>query len=176
LIHLREKDLAPHELINLARLAQQQCKKYDAMLLINSSIDVAAAVNAAGVHLPEHGVSSVAAGAACPSAALQSISVHSTEAARRAEEAGADFLVFGSVFPTASHPGEAPQGLEKLEQVVRVVKCPVFAVGGITAGNVAACLNCGAHGIAVISAVWGAPDVSAAVQTLIRASGPSSNS
>jgi len=82
--------------------------------------------------------------------ALVGRSVHSLEAAVEAEREGADFVIFGPVFASASHPGAAPAGLERLLQVARGVRIPVVAIGGVTEALVAQCLEAGAAGYAAI--------------------------
>lgn len=172
LIQLREKDLTGREMLALAQRAQLLCERFGAKLLINSRVDIARTVGAAGVHLPENDLPPDEARRTLGKHALCGVSVHSVEAARGAVEAGADYLVFGSVFPTASHPGAAPAGLDALREVAAFAAqtgTPVFAVGGINADNTGLCREAGAHGIAVISAVWRAPNVEAAVRDLIIA-------
>lgn len=159
LIQLREKELPDAELLPLARGAQALCEKFGARLLINGRAEIARQIGA-GVHWPENAELRFEGG-------VNGVSTHSLESARRAAEQGADYLIFGSVFETRTHPGEAPAGLEKLRAVCAAVDIPVFAIGGVTAQNAAACLAAGAHGIAVIGAAWDAPDVEAAVRALI---------
>jgi len=93
------------------------------------------------------------------------------EAARRGTNEGADYLVFGSVFPTDSHPTAAPAGLTKLSEVVRATALPVYAIGGINDNHARQCREAGAYGIAVMSAVWQADDVAGAVRALNGACG-----
>jgi thiamine-phosphate diphosphorylase len=77
-------------------------------------------------------------------------SVHSVDGAVRAEAEGADYVVFGSVFASASHPGQTAAGLAALERVAAAVRIPVVAIGGVDAGRIAACLAAGAAGFAAI--------------------------
>ncbi|MGB3330010.1 MAG: thiamine phosphate synthase, partial [Thermomicrobiales bacterium] len=94
------------------------------------------------------------------------VSIHTVEEGRAAARDGADYLTFGHIFPTASHPGEPPAGLDRLRSVVEAVDIPVFAIGGIDATNVRDVLATGATGIAVITAILHAPDPAAATATL----------
>ena len=77
-------------------------------------------------------------------------SVHSVEAARRDAQEGADYLVFGPVFPTTSHPGRPALGLAALAEVAAAVPVPVLAIGGIDAETARACREAGAAGFAAI--------------------------
>jgi len=171
LVQLREKQLAPCDLLALALTANSLCRKHKAHLLVNGNTEIATRVGADGVHLPESMGSSSHVGVIKNGQWLCGVSVHSVEAARRAAEFGVDYLVFGSVFATASHPGERPQGLEALRAVTQAVTCPVYAIGGVTAANVRSCLDAGAHGVAVIGAIWKSPDIAAAVGSLLAALG-----
>lgn len=168
LIQLREKDLNGRELLLLAQQAQGLCEQFGATLLINTRADIARASDAKGVHLPEHEMPPRDAKSCLPQGAICSVSVRDEMAARRAQEEGADALVFGTVFPTSSHMSTHVAGLSGLKQVASAVTIPVFAIGGIDARNAEGCLEHGAHGVAVRSAVWDADDVEAAVRALRR--------
>ena len=167
LIQLREKDLPPRDVFLLALRAQRLCEKHGASLLINSRADIARAAHADGVHLPENDLPPDAARLALSHHALCGVSVHSVEAAVQATQQGANYLVFGPIFQTSSHPEIAPVGLNALRAVVAATPLPVYAVGGINAGSTRACIEAGAHGVAVISAVWTANDVTAAVREFV---------
>ncbi len=163
LIQLREKDLTHEELASLAHLTQTLCMAHGATLLLNNAPHLAQTLGA-GLHLPEN---------APPVAGeffVRGASCHSLESARRAAEQGADYLIFGSVFETQSHPGAAPAGLKMLREVCASVAVPVFAIGGVTLRNARLCLEAGAQGIAVIGAAWDAPDVETAVCELTEIS------
>ena len=161
LIQLREKDLPQDELLALAQGAKELCEKYGAILIINGAPEVAQTLGI-GLHLPE---SALFPG----NGNLGGASVHSLESAQSAAGQGTEYLVFGSVFSTQSHPDSVPAGLERLGEVCAAVQIPVFAIGGITCANAKSCLDAGAHGIAVISAVWDAANVEIAVRALKEA-------
>jgi thiamine-phosphate pyrophosphorylase len=165
LIQLREKDLSENELLLLAKRAQNLCEEYNATLLLNGAPEIARALNV-GLHLPE-GAPLIQKFVLCGA------SVHSLESARRVAEQGADYLVFGSVFETQSHPDANPAGLEKLREVCGAVDVPVFAIGGITTQNAESCFAVGAYGIAVIGAAWDAENIELAVRQLILCLPPS---
>lgn len=168
LIQLREKDLTPLEVLHLAHQAQHLCESYGAQLLINSRAEIALDAHSAGVHLPEQNLGLQETRLTLGNHAVCGVSVHSVESAQRVTAAGADYLVFGPVFRTASHPDTLPVGLDALRQVSEATALPVFAVGGIDAASVLPCMEAGAHGVAVISAVWEATDVAAATHALIE--------
>ncbi|MFN8515147.1 MAG: thiamine phosphate synthase [Chloroflexia bacterium] len=170
-VQLREKDLPPAELLPLARELRQSLG--DTPLIINTggergAFDIITAVGAAGAHLPEDAGSVASTRAALGLAALIGRSVHSLAEAQAAEADGADYLILGTIFATASKPGRPPAGLALVAEVARAVRLPVIAIGGLDTGNVAATLRAGAWGVAVMSTILTAPDPSLAVAQLRR--------
>jgi thiamine-phosphate pyrophosphorylase len=100
--------------------------------------------------------------------------VHDEAEARRALGEAPSYVVVGPVFPTGSKPGHPGSGVDALARLVGLVApVPVFAIGGLTADRVAATLRAGAHGIAVRSAILGAPDPARAARELAAALPPS---
>ena len=160
-VQLREKDLRPAELLLLAKRLREVTAGR-ATLLVNSSMEVALASGADGVHLPE-----AAPMVERPSRSfLVGRSVHSREAAERAWAEGSDYLIAGPVFKTASHAGAEPAGVRLIESVTDAVAIPVLAVGGIDGGRVGDVVRSGASGVAVISAVLGARSAREAARKL----------
>ncbi len=88
-----------------------------------------------------------------PPPRLLGYSVHSVASAKKAVQAGADYLLVGTMFPTPSHPDKTPEGLGLLEAVAKAVSVPLIAIGGITPERVGLCLRAGARGVAVISGI-----------------------
>jgi len=167
-VQLREKDLGGRELFILAEKMKRLCEGYRAGLFINDRVDVALGVDADGVQL---GVSSMPVGAArelLGEKKLIGVSTHSLAEAKAAEEAGADFILFGPVFETPSKAVYGkPQGSGRLKEVVEKVPFPVYAIGGIKAGNIAEVKESGAAGVALISAVLAAADPLAAAREIL---------
>jgi thiamine-phosphate pyrophosphorylase len=98
---------------------------------------------------------------------LVGVSCHSQEAAKSAEDGGADYIFFGPVFTTPSKAAYgAPQGLARLAEVCRSVSLPVLAIGGIALENATSCLAAGAAGIAAIRLFQDAYDLASLVKTL----------
>lgn len=154
-IQLREKDLSDTALIKLAQPIAALCQNYDAKLFINTHINVARDVGAAGVHLPAKAepVGSVKKTEIGDNFYI-GCSVHSLDAAKRREVEGADFLTYSPIYPIASKPGYGPAvGTVSLAEVVEGVKLPVFALGGITPDRMQECFAAGAFGVAVMSGV-----------------------
>ena len=154
-VQLREKDLAAADLAALARRLRALAP--GVFLIVNDRVDVALAVGAAGgqrtsVSLPVEDMRTIAGGRL-----LIGASVHSLAEAVEAEASGADWLVFGPIYDTASKRRYGPpQGLGALEQVAAAVRIPAIAIGGITPERVEDVCAAGAAGVAVISAILSA--------------------
>ena len=167
-VQLREKDLPAGELLKLA-LSLRRVTRDRAALIINDRLDVALAAEADGLHLPETSLSVMDARAVAPPNLMLSKAVHDMSGAFAAAAEGADMLVLGTVFDTASKPGAAAGGLELVREVTRVVRAPVLAIGGINESNAASVIEAGASGVAAISAIMSATDPEAAARELKQA-------
>ncbi len=167
---LREKDLPARELCRLTGLLLARTRPAGALLLINDRVDVALGIGADGVHLTRRSLPPAAARALLRPGMLLGVSCHSREEALEAAEGGADFVLLGPIFATISKPAYGPPAGPALIRRVRPsVACPVLGIGGITAANAGEVLAAGADGVAVISAVMGAPDVAGATAALLAA-------
>ncbi len=164
-VQLREKDMGTGELSELAATLHAVLRGR-ALLLVNDRIDVALAIGADGVHLPEHSLPGSKARSAAGDACIVGRSVHSAEAAVTAEAEGADYLQVGTIFETSSKPGKPAAGLSLLRDLRDAVRVPIIAVGGINAGNAPGVIAAGADGVAVIGAIMDADDPRQAAREL----------
>lgn len=168
-IQLREKDLSARELYALGVRLQEVLAPYNVPLLINDRLDVALALDAAGVHLAGHSLPTAQARRVLGAQKLLGVSTHSVEEAHQAAAEGADFVVFGPVFETPSKLAYGPpQGLQHLAAVIRQVTIPVLAIGGVELANLPQVMAAGAYGVAMIRAVLAASDPCEATQRLHR--------
>jgi thiamine-phosphate pyrophosphorylase len=150
-VQIREKDLGGRALEALVRQTLERARAGQTRVLVNERLDVALTAGADGVHLPAQGLPIAAVRRKAPRRFLVGVSTHSLEEAKRAEAEGADLMVFGPVFETTSKPGAPALGLDRLAEVVRQVKTPVYALGGVGPEQVRAVADAGAAGVAGIS-------------------------
>ena len=154
-IQLREKDLSSRDLEALARDAMERVRASagPTRLLINSRTDIALAAGADGVHLRSNDVSAeevrkIWRAAGRSKDPMVAVSCHAAAEVEAAEKAGADFVVFGPVFGKKDSPEVSATGLHLLPACRS--RIPVFALGGVTAENAAACREAGVKGVAGI--------------------------
>ncbi|MFG6115693.1 thiamine phosphate synthase [Halobacillus sp. MO56] len=122
-------------------------------LCIHSRLDVACKTGVPNLHLKEKG-SGVKKVKQASSSMKVGVSVHSLQAARQAEEEGADYVMFGHVYATNSKKGMEPRGIEELEAITSSIDIPVIAIGGITPARLQEILEAGAAGVAVMSGIF----------------------
>jgi thiamine-phosphate diphosphorylase len=149
-IHARGRGLSGLEHYTLA----VRLSVLPSFLFVNDRLDIALAVPSAGVQLGR-GSMPVAAARALNSVWWIGKSVHDLAEAEAARTEGADYLVVGPVYASASHPDRPALGLDRLRQITALdTALPVIAIGGITPPRVRAVRDAGAHGVAAIRALW----------------------
>ena len=168
-VQLREKDLSGRDLFLLAERCQRLCQSYRAALFINDRLDVALAVGAAGVQIGKPSIPVETARTLLGSQKLIGVSTHTLEEAKAAEQSGADFILFGPVYFTASKSAYgSPQGLFALKTIVDNISLPVYAIGGVTLENIEPAKNTGVRGVALISAIVSAANPKKAAEEMLR--------
>ena len=168
-IQLREKDLAGRDLFLLAEKASKLCQNYGSSLFVNERIDIALAVNAAGVQLGKASVPIALARQLFGAQKMIGASTHSLDEALEAQQQGADFLLFGPVYFTPSKATYgAPQGVNKLKEIVEKISLPVYAIGGIKMENILDLRSIGVSGVALISAIMSSDAPNKATNDLLR--------
>lgn len=165
-VQVRAKQATARELVAWTRSLVAAVGPLGAAVLVNDRIDLALAAGADGVHLGLDDLSVADARALAPSGFLVGATCRGSEHAREARAAGADYAGVGPVHATTTKAGlPAPIGLEPLRAAARVL--PVIAIGGLTAAHVPDVMAAGAHGVAVVSAVWSAEDPPAAAKEIV---------
>jgi len=166
-LHARDRNAPVQALTAAGARFVALARPAEASVFVNARADVAAAIGAHGVQLAASDVAPADARRVLPHAWIGR-SVHSVDEARVARDEGADFLVAGPVYETASHPGRLGAGLG-LVQACAGLGLPVIAIGGITAGRVAEVRDAGAYGVAAIRGLWLSPDAAAAAVAYLQA-------
>ena len=169
MVQLRQKELTAGELLRLGRALLETVRGRGGALVVNDRVDVALALGADGVHLGGGSLPVAEVRRLVGRGMLVGASVHSLEDAVAAEMEGADYLLLGTIFETRSHPGAPPAGPGLVSRVVGAVRIPVIAIGGIGADNADSVMAAGARGVAVITAIQSAQDISAATRRLLAA-------
>jgi thiamine-phosphate pyrophosphorylase len=164
-VQLREKDLTARQLLALASGLTSVCARFGAKLLINERADIAAITGADGTHCTARSLPATIIKNSIIPGKLVGVSTHSMKEARNAQAGGADYIVFGPVYETASKLRFGnPRGLDSLREVCAEIGIPVLAIGGITPARADECLQNGAYGVAVISAILAQEQIGRAVE------------
>jgi thiamine-phosphate pyrophosphorylase len=148
MIQVRAKQLSARELSSLVRAVMRVAQ--NSRILVNTRTDIALACGAHGVHLPAGSMSPDTIRRIAPTAFLIGVSCHTIDELRAAEREGADFAVYGPVFPSITK-SLVPIGVAAFREAAASVRLPVYALGGVTAENAQQCIEAGAAGIAGIS-------------------------
>jgi thiamine-phosphate pyrophosphorylase len=168
-IQLRERDLPTGELLSLAQEIHALASPRTVPLILNDRVDLVLALNLAGVHLRSDSLPVSIARRLLGPDRLIGISTHSVEEVRRANDDGADYIIFGPIYETPSKRSfGAPLGVDLLADVCRQSTVPIFAIGGITCERVRDVRRAGSHGVAVIGAILTSHDVGPAVREFMH--------
>ena len=153
-----------------ARALQELCAEHGTLLIVNDHTDLALAAGADGVHVGQGDLPVEEVRRIVPAAFIVGASTNNVAEALAAEAAGASYIAIGSIYPTRSKEPERTRAAspERLSEAKAAVGVPVVAIGGINASNIGEVVRAGADAVAVISAVCGADDVTAAARELVE--------
>ena len=167
-IQYRNKSASRKELYEKSLRLVQMTKQKEAVFIVNDHADVAAAVDANGVHLGQEDLPIEHARKVLGNEKIIGVSTHDIDQAVAAQEGGADYIGFGPVFETGTKNAGPRKGIEQLSLVRKAVSILVIAIGGITLENVADVISSGADGVAVISAILSSGDIKKTTEEMIR--------
>lgn len=165
-IQLRDRTASGRALADHAASLHRALAGTGTALIINGRPDVAAAVAAHGVQLGQGDLAVTDARRVFPQRWV-GCSVHSVEEARAAAGEGADYLIAGTTYSSASHAGQVPQGTAFIGEIV-TLGTPVIAIGGVDPERAAEVHATGAYGVAAIRGIWGASDPAQAVALMLE--------
>jgi len=167
IVQLRAKNCGTREFLRLALRLSDLLRGLRVPLLINDRTDIALACGADGAHLGQDDLPADAARRILGKSKIIGVSVNTIEEAEEAERLGADYVGLGPIYATGTKATDLPVlGPEGIRGMVRKIGVPIVAIGGLNAANAGGVMEAGAAGIAVVSAVLGAPDIRKAAETL----------
>ena len=166
MIQLREKHLDHEHFLKEAKEIKELCRKYQVPFLINDDVDLAVEVDADGVHVGQHDMEAGEVRKKIGPNRILGVSAQTVEQVLLAQQAGADYLGVGAVFPTGTKDDADAVSIQTLGEICRAVSIPVVAIGGIGQHNVMQLAGSGICGIAVVSAIYAQPDIQNAASTL----------
>ncbi len=164
----RNKGGSRRQIYETSRLLALTAARARAVFLVNDHADIAAAVDADGVHLGQDDLPVLYARKLLGNKKLIGVSTHSIDQALAAEAAGADYIGFGPLFKTATKDAGSAQGIENLAVIKKTVSIPVIAIGGIKQENISEVMRTRADGAAVISALLASADIKSSAEEMIR--------
>ena len=165
-VQLREKELDEDTFLAEAIEIQELCKRYKVPFVINDNVEISRKINADGVHVGQSDMEAGDVRALLGENKILGVSAQTVEQAILAEQRGADYLGVGAVFHTGSKADADDVSYETLKAICEAVSIPVVAIGGIGKHNVLELSGSGICGVAVISAIFAAEDITSATAEL----------
>lgn len=168
LLQLREKEKAGREFLGLAFKVKEITDKYNVPLIINDRIDIAMAVDSAGVHLGQSDINVKYARRLLGNNKIIGATTKTVEQAKEAIIEGADYLGVGAIYETTTKVKTKITSIETLNEICNSVNIPVIAIGGLNVENLSILKESKISGIAVVSAIMKSKDTKKAVEDLKR--------
>ena len=168
LLQLRNKTLKGEALLREVLQFRAICDRYNVPLIVNDDLEAALDGWADGVHLGQEDLSVAQARRIAPqgSGFIIGATAKTVEQARQAQAQGADYIGVGAIFPSPTKPDAIPVTMAQLREICAAVTIPAVAIGGINGDNMDELMGSGVAGVAVSSALFGAPDVGTAARAL----------
>ena len=168
MIQLREKHLDHEHFLKEAKEIKELCRKYQVPFLINDDVDLAVEVDADGVHVGQHDMEAGEVRKKIGPNHILGVSAQTVEQALLAQQAGADYLGVGAVFPTGTKDDADAVSIQTLGEICRAVNIPVVAIGGITREDIPSLKASGLSGIALSGGILKAENPVREMETIIR--------
>lgn len=165
-IQLREKELNEEAFYQEAVELKKLCQQYKVPFVINDNVEIAKKMDADGVHVGQSDMAACDVRKILGEDKILGVSAQTVEQALLAEQMGADYLGVGAVFPTGTKTDAVEVDAETLKAICAAVKIPVIAIGGIKADNLSELSGSGICGIAVVSAIFAAEDITETTKEL----------
>lgn len=168
LFQYRNKTASMKDAYGEALALRQAAAQANVLFIVNDRCDLALALDADGVHLGQGDLPLDLARKVLGPEKLIGISTHNPDQVREAIAGKPDYLGFGPIFtPGSKHDHDPVVGVDGLRAIRSLTSLPVFAIGGIQLHQVSDIMRAGANGVAIISAILKAPDISQAVKTFL---------
>lgn len=168
-IQLREKNCSSKEFYDLAVSVKKITDKYNVPLIINDRVDIAMAVDAAGVHIGQSDLPADVVRRIIGDDKIIGVSTAKLEEALKAVKDGADYLSVGAMYSTDTKTDARPVTMEELKEIRKNVNIPIVVIGGINMNTLGNFKNMGIDGLAVVSAIVAQPDVEKAAKDMYEA-------
>lgn len=168
-IQLREKNCSSKEFYDLAVSVKKITDKYNVPLIINDRVDIAMAVDAAGVHIGQSDLPADVVRRTIGDDKIIGVSTAKLEEALKAVKDGADYLGVGAMYSTDTKTDARPVTMEELKEIRKNVDIPIVVIGGINMNTLGNFKNMGIDGLAVVSAIVAQPDVEKAAKDMYEA-------
>ena len=168
-IQLREKNCSSKEFYDLAVNVKKITDKYNVPLIINDRVDIAMAVDAAGVHIGQSDLPADVVRRIIGDDKIIGVSTAKLDEALKAVKDGADYLGVGAMYSTDTKTDARPVTMEELKEIRKNVDIPIVVIGGINMNTLGNFKNMGIDGLAVVSAIVAQPDVEKAAKDIYEA-------
>ena len=169
MVQLREKGLAEQDFegfLEEARRMHELTARYGVPLIIDDNVEIALKSGAEGVHVGQNDMDAGEVRRLLGPDRILGVTAKTVEQARRAQDAGADYLGSGAVFGTSTKADAIPMSLERLREICACVRIPVVAIGGICLENIGRLSGSGVAGAAIVSGIFGAEDIEGTTRRL----------
>ena len=166
LVQLREKECGGKDFLKYAIEVKEITDKYNIPLIINDRVDIALAIDAAGVHVGQNDIPAKVVRELIGKNKILGISASNLEEAKKAVEDGADYLGVGAIYSTSTKKDAKNVKLNMLKEIRDNIKIPIVAIGGIDKNNAKEVIECNIDGIAVVSAILSENNIELAAKNL----------